>query len=155
MATKKTTVKKSAKPAANKKAAAKKPAAKKAAPKAPKEKAEPKAAAPRHPKARVVALHHSKEALAKSLAASIARDDEDTDVIANRLEKASNTQLLRLQHVVSTVKEKFGSREKLIAAIGAAENKGKDKDFLAMLETLSLPHLLDLATSAQRRTAAA
>jgi hypothetical protein len=155
MATKKTTVKKSAKPAAKKKAAAKKAAAKKAAaPKAPKEKGEPKPAAPRHPKARVTARHTSKEALAKTLAASIARDDEDTDVIANRLEKASNTQLLRLQHVVETVKEKFGSREKLIAAIGAAENKAKDKDYLAKLDTFSLPQLLDLATSAQRHARA-
>ena len=100
MASKKTTEKKSTKKPAAKKAAAKKPAAKKAAPKAPKEKTEAKAQAPRHPKARLAALHGGKEAIAKSLAASIARDDEDTDIIANRLEKASNTQLLRLQHVV-------------------------------------------------------
>lgn len=161
MATKKTTEKKATKPAA-KKAAAKKPA-KKAAPKAaktakepkePKEKAAAKEAAPRHPKARVAAAHGSKQALAKSLATSIARDDEDTDVIANRLEKASNTQLLRLQHVVSTVKEKYGSREKLIAAIGAAEKKSTDKDYLAMLDTLSLPNLLDLATSVEHRARA-
>ncbi len=157
MATKKTTDK-SAK-TTKKKAPAKKAPAKKAAAKtktaAPKKaEGEAKPALPRHPKARVVALHKSKQELAKSLAESIARDDEDTDIIANRLEKASNTQLLRLQHVVETVKEKYGSREKLIAAIGTAEKKSGDKDYLAMLDTLSLPNLLDLARSHERRARA-
>jgi hypothetical protein len=117
-------------------------------------KAPAQAAAPRHPRARVASLHGSKQALAKSLAESIAREDEDTDVIAGRLNKASNTQLLRLSRVVDTVKEKFGSREKLIAAIGTAEKKAKDKDYLAKLDSLSLPNLLDLATAHQRRARA-
>src|SRR5512142_1413982 len=142
MATKKTTKAATAAPKKTK-AAPKAKAAK--APKAP--KAEAKAAGPRHPKARVTAAHESKEALAKTLAASLARADEDTGVIAERLRTASNTQLLRLQHVVERVKAKYGSREKLIAAIGTAENKSKDKDYLAKLETLSLPNLLDLAVS--------
>lgn len=157
MATKKT-IDKSAKAPAKKAAAKKKPAksAKKAAP-----KAEPKAAKapaqpapPRHPKARLAAAHGSKEALAKTLAESLAREDEDTGVIADRLNKASNTQLLRLSRVVETVKEKFGSREKLIAAIGSAEHKATDKDYLAKLDTLSLPNLLELATAHQRRARA-
>jgi hypothetical protein len=117
-------------------------------------KAPAQAAAPRHPRARVASHHGSKQALAKSLAESIAREDEDTDVIAGRLNKASNTQLLRLSRVVDTVKEKFGSREKLIAAIGTAEKKAKDKDYLAKLDSLSLPNLLDLATAHQRRARA-
>ncbi len=149
MATKKT--EKTAKKAPAKKAPAKKAAAPK---KAKKTEAEAKPAGPRHPKGRVVAGHGSKEALAKSLAASIARDDEDTDIIANRLEKASNTQLLRLQHAVEAMKEKYGSREKLIAAIGTAEKKSNDKDYLAKLDTLSLPNLLDLARSHERRARA-
>lgn len=154
MATKKTNDKSKAskKKAPAKKAPAKKAAAKKAAPK--QTEGEPKAALPRHPKARVVAAHHSKQALAKSLAEAVAREDEDTDIIANRLEKASNTQLLRLQDAVTTVKEKYGSREKLIAAIGTAEKKSGDKDYLAMLDTLSLPNLLDLARSHERRARA-
>lgn len=137
MATKKTTVKK---------APAKKPAAKKAAPKkAKKEAVETKPALPRHPKARVVAAHESKAALAKSLAESIGREDEDTGVIAERLRTASNSQLLRLQAAVETMKDKYGTRAKLVAAVGAAANKSTDKDFLAHLDTLSLPNLLDLA----------
>jgi hypothetical protein len=95
--------------------------------------------------------HKGKEALAKSLAEVVAREDEDTDQIADRLQKSSNQQLLRLQAVASKVKEKFGTRGKLIAAITEVEKKGKDKDYLAKLDSMSLPQLLDLATSAQRR----
>lgn len=141
MATKKTTEKAPAKKAA--------PAKAKKAP-----KAETKEAAPRHPKARVVKGHESKEALAKSLAESIARADEDHGVIADRLKTASNSQLLRLHSAVKTMKDKYGSRDKLIAAIGAATNKGKDKDYLAALDKLSLPNLLDLAKSHERRARA-
>ncbi len=119
------------------------------------EKAEPaakaKPAPARGPRALLVARHGSKEALAKTLAEAVARADEDTDVIADRLRKASNRQLLRLHAVAETVKTKFGGRDKLIAAIGQAERKAKDKDYLAKLETLSLPNLLELATAAQRR----
>jgi hypothetical protein len=146
MATKRTTDKK--------KVPAKKAAPKKAAPKAKKEPTEAKAALPRHPKARVLAAHKSKEELAKSLADAVAREDEDTGVIAERLRTASNAQLLRLQAAVNTVKEKYGSREKLIATIGAAENKAKDKDYLASLETLSLSNLLDIAKTHARRARA-
>jgi len=141
-----------------KKAAPKKKApAKKAAPKkAPKEKTDAPAgkAAPRHPKASVLELHGGKEALAKALAASLARDDEDTDVIETRLKTASNGQLLRLQRVVTAVKAKWGSREALIEALGNVEKKSKDKDYLAKLATFPLPKLYDLATSAERRARA-
>ena len=140
MATKKTETTKA-------KAPAKKPA--KAAPKAaPKAKAAPVAAGPRHPRAKLLAGHGSKEALAKSLAPALARADEDSDAIAARLRTASNRQLLRLAAATETVKKKWGTREKLIAAIGAANMKGKDRDFLAKLDTYSLPRLLELAPSA-------
>jgi hypothetical protein len=140
----------------NKKKAPKKaPAKKAAAPKKAKSAtAEAKPVGPRHPKARVAAAHGSKEALAKTLAALIAREDEDTDIIAGRLEKASNTQLLRLQKAVEVMKEKYGGRDKLIAAIGTAEQKANDKDYLAKLGSLSVPNLLDLAKSHERRARA-
>lgn len=151
MATKRTTVKKVT-PKARAKAKAKKATSTKKATtkKAPKEKVEVKQG-PRHPKAKLAAAHGSKEALAKTLAPSLARPDEDTDAIARRLKTASNTQLLRLHRVVETVKQKWGSREKLIQAITDAAKKGKDKDYVAKLDTFSLPRLVDLATSAARR----
>ena len=65
-----------------------------------------------------------------------------------RLQKASNHQLLRLHAVVTRVQEKWGSRDKLIAAIGTAMNKSKD--YRAKLATFSLPRLLELATASAR-----
>jgi hypothetical protein len=117
---------------------------------APKAKAAPVKVGPRHPKARVVAAHGSKAALAQTVAKAIARADQDTGALEEQLKTASNAQLLRLQRASETLKQKFGSREKLIAAIGAAGKQGKDKDYLAKLDTYSLPRLLDLAASAQR-----
>jgi hypothetical protein len=156
MATKKTdkkTVKKApAKKASSKKAPAKKAAAPKAEKKAPKEK---KPAGPRHPRARVLATSQgSKEALAKAIAPVLVMGDEDADTVAARLKTASNAQLLRLQAATETVKSKYGSRAGLIEAIGKSENKSKDKDYIAKLETLSLPNLLDLAANHERRARA-
>jgi hypothetical protein len=159
MATKKTeTPAAKAKPDAAKKTAK---AGSKAAPKAKaasKAKSGPKAKAaptgPRHPRGQLLARYGSKESLASTLAASLARPDEDTEIIAARLKTASNRQLLGLASVTETVKKKWGTREKLIAAIGTATKKGKDKDDLAMLDTYSLPRLVELATSAERRARA-
>ncbi|MBS1122384.1 MAG: hypothetical protein H6Q90_4612 [Deltaproteobacteria bacterium] len=116
-----------------------------------KAKAAPVAQKARHPRARVLENHGSKEALAKSLAAVIARSDQDTDALETQLKTASNAQLLRLSRVTATVKQKYGNRDKLIASIGASHKKAKDKDFLAKLDSFSLPQLLDLAASAERR----
>jgi hypothetical protein len=136
-----------------KKTPAKKAPAKKAAPKAAKVEKQAQSTAPRHPKARVTALHHGKEALAKALASSLAREDEDTGQIAERLRTASNNQLLRLHSAVETMKSKYGNRDKLVAAVAGTQSK--DKDYTAKLEKLSLPNLLELAKSAERRKARA
>jgi hypothetical protein len=125
-----------------------KPAAKAKA--APKKKAAPVKVGPRHPKARVAEAHGSKAALAKAIAPVIARADQDTGMLESQLKKASNAQLLRLSRATKTLKDKFGDRDKLIAAIGAAGNKSKDKDYLAKLDTYSLPQLLDLAAASER-----
>jgi hypothetical protein len=121
---------------------------------APKPKAAPVKVGPRHPKARVAEVHGSKAALAKTIAAAIARADQDTGTLESQLKKASNAQLLRLSRATQTLKDKFGDRDKLIAAIGAATKKTKDKDYLAKLDSYSLPRLLDLAAASQRATRA-
>ncbi|MCW5805958.1 MAG: hypothetical protein KIT31_26570 [Deltaproteobacteria bacterium] len=126
-----------------------KPAKKTTAKKGP--KPEPKPQGPRHPKAKVVAKHGDKAALAKSIAGALAIGDESADVVETRLKTASNAQLLRLAAVAETVKQKWGSREKLIAAIGAAAKKSKDQDYLTRLGSYSLPQLVDIAKSAERR----
>jgi hypothetical protein len=128
----------------------------KAAPKAaPKPKAAPVATGPRHPRGRLLAAHGSKEALAKTIAPALARADEDADAIAARLRTASNRQLLRLAAAAQTVQQKWGTREKLIEAIGAAQKKSKDQDYLARLDSYSLPRLVELATHAARAARAA
>src|SRR5262245_44777688 len=152
MATKKTT---KAAPAKAKKTTAKGKPAKAPAKKAPRAAkaapAEKPAVHARHPLARVKDRFGSKADLVKTLVEPLAAEDEDTDVVRDRLLKASNQQLLRLQRVVSTVNEKFGGRDKMIASIGKAMNKAKDQDYLAKLATMSLPQLLDIATIAARR----
>lgn len=132
----------------------KKPVKKAATKKVVKEKVEAKPQGPRHPAGRVKQGHGGKEALAKALAPALARDDEDSDVIASRLKTASNAQLLRLQRVVDAVKQKWGSREALITALSTTEKKAKDKDYLSKLGSFSLPKLFDLATAADRRARA-
>lgn len=117
---------------------------------APKAKAAPVKVGPRHPKARVAEAHGSKAALAAAVAKAIARADQDTGALESQLKTASNAQLLRLSRATKTLNEKFGDRGKLIAAIGAATNKAKDKDYLAKLDSYSLPLLLDLAAASQR-----
>jgi hypothetical protein len=104
----------------------------------------------RHPRARVADAFSGKAALAKTLAPAVARSDEDTDLVEARLAKASNAQLLRLQRVAEAVKAKWGNREKLIAAIGTAQKKSKDKDYLAKLDTYSLPQLFDIVKTVER-----
>ena len=87
----------------------------------------------------------------KSLAGSLAREDEDTGMIADRLKTASNQQLLRLHSAVELMKSKYGSRDKLVATIAGAQ--AKDKDYTAKLDKLSLPNLLELAKTAAKRAA--
>lgn len=159
MATKKT--EKTAKPtSASRPAKAAKPLTKggKAGQSAPVDKKvrAPKAPqAPRHPRGRLVAAHGTKAGLAKTLASALAHGDQDAAALETRLSKASNQQLLRLQKVSAAVTSKWGSRDKLIAAIGTATKKSKDKDYLAKLEKFSLPQLVDLATSHERAAKAA
>ena len=103
------------------------------------------------PLAKLKAAYGSKESLVGKIVEPLAGKDEDTDALKARLLHASNKQLLRLAKVVETVTQKYGSRDKLVAAIGKAMNKAKDADYLAKLESLSLPKLFDIARSAERR----
>ena len=106
------------------------------------------------PLAKLKAAYGSKESLVGKIAEPLAGKDEDTDTVKERLLHASNKQLLRLASVVETVTKKYGSREKLIAAVGVAMKKAKDNDFIAKLESMSLPQLFDIAKSHERRAKA-
>jgi len=67
------------------------------------------------------------------------------------LRTASNKKLLRLAEVGKEVKERFGSKEKLVAALSAAANKAKDSDYANKLSGMSLSRLLDILRAAEQR----
>jgi hypothetical protein len=66
----------------------------------------------------------------------------------------SNTKLLRLHDTLSTVKDKFGSRAKLVDAVLALENRTKDTGLRARLEAYPVPRLHDLWKSLDKRAKA-
>ena len=71
------------------------------------------------------------------------------------LEHVSNAKLLRLHAVLSEVKEKFGTRAKLIDGILTAEARTKDAGFRKRLESYPVPRLYDAYKSATKRAKAA
>lgn len=101
------------------------------------------------PLARVKRLHGSKEALIDSLAAELAKDSADSkDELRERLAGAPNTKLLRLHQSLAAVRDRYGSKDKLVEALSQARGHGKDQDYVAKLRTYSIPRLLDMMRAA-------
>jgi len=71
------------------------------------------------------------------------------------LDHVSNAKLLRLHATFSEVKEKFGTRAKLIDAILTAENRSKDEGYKKRLEAFPVPRLYDHYKAASKRAKAA
>jgi hypothetical protein len=71
------------------------------------------------------------------------------------LAHVSNAKLLRLHRTFTAVKEKFGTRAKLIDAIAEIEKRPKDEGYKARLGAYPVPRLWDMYTSASKRVAAA
>src|ERR1700761_1896863 len=71
------------------------------------------------------------------------------------LAHVSNAKLLRLHKTFTTVKEKFGTRAKLIDAIAEIEKRAKDDGYKTRLGGFPVPRLWDLYQSLSKRTAAA
>jgi len=67
------------------------------------------------------------------------------------LESASNAKLLRLHAVLSEAQEKFGSRERLVAAILELEKRTQDAGLKLRLQRYPVPRLMDLHRAADRR----
>lgn len=70
------------------------------------------------------------------------------------LDHVSNAKLIRLHAIFSEVKEKFGTRAKLIDAILTAENRTKDAGYRKRLEAYPVPRLYDHYKSAAKRAKA-
>ena len=67
------------------------------------------------------------------------------------LAHVSNAKLLRLHATFTHVKEKFGTREKLIDAILELEKRAKDAEYKTKLSTWPVPRLFDAYTSLAKR----
>ena len=67
------------------------------------------------------------------------------------LDRVSNAKLLRLFVVLSAVKEKFGTRTKLVDAICEIEKRAKDEGFKKRLLAYPVPRLYDTYRSAAKR----
>ena len=67
------------------------------------------------------------------------------------LERVSNAKLLRLFGVLSAVKEKFGTRAKLVDAICEIEKRTKDEGFKKRLLGYPVPRLYDTYRTAAKR----
>lgn len=68
------------------------------------------------------------------------------------LARTSNAKLLRLHAVLEDAKKRFGSRDKLIAAILELEKRAKDSGYKTRLSQYPLPRLIDQHDAAARRS---
>jgi len=108
------------------------------------------------PLASVKARFESKEKLVAAVQALISSDlwlDRLNDV--KGLARVSNAKLLRLHALLSDARERFGTREKLVASLLQLMNRAKDEGMKARLEATPLPKLLDLHRVLTRKSAAA
>ena len=71
------------------------------------------------------------------------------------LAHVSNAKLLRLFRIFTEVKEKFGTRAKLIDAILELEKRTKDAGYKTRLEKFPVPRLYDMYKTALKRSGAA
>jgi hypothetical protein len=71
------------------------------------------------------------------------------------LEHISNAKLLRLHATFTAVKEKFGTRDKLVAAILELDKRAKDEGYKTRLLGYPVPRLFDLYNSTAKRNAPA
>lgn len=82
---------------------------------------------------------------------SLLESDQPKDELKQRLLGAANSKLLRLHLVATTAKEKYGSRDKLVASAAASLGRSKDKDYVAKLGDFSTARLIDVARVAERK----
>jgi hypothetical protein len=95
------------------------------------------------------------------LVAELEKLTKDGDLWVSRLNESkglahvSNAKLLKLHATFAAVKEKFGTRAKLIDAICEIEKRVKDEGYKARLTAFPVPRLWDLYRATSKRAAAA
>jgi hypothetical protein len=95
------------------------------------------------------------------LVAELEKITKDGDLWVSRLNEkkglahVSNAKLLKLHATFAAVKEKFGTRAKLIDAIAEIEKRAKDEGYKSRLGHYPVPRLWDMYRSASKRSGAA
>jgi hypothetical protein len=95
--------------------------------------------------------HGGKDKLVDKLVGLIERGEMEADELKQKLRSVSNAKLLRLLAISETVKEKYGSKDKLVAAVAQALGRAKDADFVKRLGSASVGKLVDMAQSLARK----
>jgi hypothetical protein len=86
---------------------------------------------------------------------ALLESDEPKEELRKRLLAVANKKLLRLHRVATTVKDKYGSRDKLVEQTATSVNRAKDKDYRTRLESYSTSRLVDIAAVSERRAKSA
>jgi len=106
------------------------------------------------PLARVKEEFGGKDKLVDKIVGVLDSGDQSKDELRKRLLGVSNTKLIRLFSVATKTKQ-AGGHDKLVATTAEKLNRAKDKDYVAKLESYSAGRLLDVLSSAERRSGAA
>jgi nucleoid-associated protein YgaU len=100
-------------------------------------------------------IHGGKEKLVEKLSGLIEKGEDGAEDLKNRLKKVSNAKLVRLLNVAQTVKDKYGSKDKLVGVVADALGRAKDADYVKRLGQYSPAKLLDLAKTLGKKGKAA
>ena len=106
------------------------------------------------PLARVKEEFGGKDKLVDKIVGVLDSGDESKDELRKRLLGVANSKLIRLFSVATKTKQ-AGGHDKLVASTADKLNRAKDKDYVAKLESYSAGRLLDVLSSAERRSGAA
>ena len=111
--------------------------------------------AKKSPLSRVKEKFESKEKLVDAFVGLSAKvldrsDDEDKDDFRKKLLSAANSKLLNMYDRGQLVKSRWGSKEQLVDALLALQNRGKDKDYKSKLGSWTVGRLYDRMTTLEK-----
>lgn len=108
------------------------------------------AALKKSPLARVKDEFGGKDKLVDKIVGVLDAGDEGKDDLRKRLLGVANGKLIRLYGVATRTKT-AGGHDKLVASTAERLNRGKDKDYVAKLDSFSDGKLLDMLSVAERK----
>lgn len=111
------------------------------------------AALKKSPLARVKDEFGGKDKLVDKIVGVLDAGDESKDDLRKRLLGVANGKLIRLYGVATRTKT-AGGHDKLVTSTAERLNRGKDKDYVAKLDSFSDGKLLDMLSVAERKAKA-